>query len=429
MVRKRFYSLVLPLAALLFTACAESVSGWGPTPPPPPPPPPTWPVNAETFIAGGAGHNDGCNDVAVLWRDGEPMRLESLSPSAFARSVFVDGDDVYVVGERLNPEYILENGWPLHDAVLWKNGEETVLDAPFGCSSWAPSVFVSGGDVYVAGYYERYWISYPIAVIWKNGVMTPLTDPSIVIDDDGYAQWFIWSKAFSVAVSNGNVYVAGFSYGPGAPGGTTAILATVWKNGEILYAVGDCGYHTPFKLFVKGDDVYLASTDNDPRKPQDYGTWPGSVPTVWKNGVATHLGPGNISRADFRQYRMYYVPSSVFVDDDDNVYVTSLRESYNDEHDVVHRSILWVNGEETIMDEMTWLFGVEEPFLVYESKSVASVCVLDGDAYVVGYNKTNATGPLHHAALWVNGEAHSLPSVGGYPYSRASSIFVRDRAK
>jgi hypothetical protein len=411
--------LAASIVALLFVACG-SVDRPDPTPTLPPEPP--LPANVEIFIAGSEGKTDACMQGAMVWHDGELTRVSSKdSQLASANSIFVDGDDVYVAGYRINSEYTFSNLWPLLEAALWVNGKETILDTPFGCTSYAHSVCVSDGDVYVAGYYERYWIDYPVAVVWKNGVRTELTDPLLVVDDDNNLVWGIDSKAFSVAVSNGNVYVAGLTLlyeGGMIP---PSFTVTVWKNGEILYAVGACGY-PPFKLFVKGDDVYVASMDDDPRN--QYPGWYGSVPTVWKNGVATHLGPGNTMNS--LHARFYTTPSSVFVDDDDNVYVTARMEIFKEEYlEDVHRSIYWKNGEEIILDEIAW--GGEEPFYIFESNSAKSVYVLNGDVYVVGYVRSGTAGPYFRAALWVNGEAHRLPINS--PYSVASCIFVREKVK
>jgi hypothetical protein len=60
--------------------------------------------------------------------------------------------------------------------VYWKNGVETVLHSS-AANAFASSIYVSGDDVYVAGYaYNTGQPSY--AVYWKNGVEVKLTDGS-----------------------------------------------------------------------------------------------------------------------------------------------------------------------------------------------------------------------------------------------------------
>ena len=109
-------------------------------------------------------------DVATLWKNGEAQRLGKEEGKA--NSVFVSGGDVYVAGQEKN-----EDGRDL--ATLWKNGVAKRLS---GEKSEATCVFVSGGDVYVAGNEvtvegtydedeEDFNILYEwsAAVLWKNG--------------------------------------------------------------------------------------------------------------------------------------------------------------------------------------------------------------------------------------------------------------------
>ena len=71
---------------------------------------------------------------------------------AYAYSVYVVGDDVYVAGYEGNP------------AKVWKNGEELYELVDKG---YAYSMVVHNGDVYVAGS-EREGTD-DVAKVWKNG--------------------------------------------------------------------------------------------------------------------------------------------------------------------------------------------------------------------------------------------------------------------
>lgn len=65
-------------------------------------------------------------------------------PWRFCFFCFVSGNDVYVTGTHAVP--------PLVSAgIVWKNAVPTVLNNGF-LNSNPESVFVSGGNVYVAGY-------------------------------------------------------------------------------------------------------------------------------------------------------------------------------------------------------------------------------------------------------------------------------------
>jgi hypothetical protein len=264
-------------------------------------------------------------------------------------------------------------------------------------------VYVSDGDVYVAGFYYRYFFSWPVAVLWKNGERIDL--------DEGRSRE---SKATSVFVSNGNVYVAGYT---GQSEGGRPYLATVWKNGEPTY-LGETG-PWPCSLFVKGDDVYLAGGEDaveyDDGDPTFY-------PTVWKNGEPTHLKPGT------RNSRMplYYHATSVFVDDNDDVYVTGWKYDYYlaapGSAFPGGRAILWKNGEETVLSGPISRICYSDRVPTAVAKSVK---VVGGDVYVAGSDE-NDWGTFE-AVLWVNGERRVLAQEG-FPWSEAHSVFVKEKA-
>ncbi|MDR1553260.1 MAG: hypothetical protein LBS69_07350 [Prevotellaceae bacterium] len=73
--------------------------------------------------------------------------------------------NIYVAGYRYDGNRNI--------AVLWKNGTATSLTNG-AKNAWANSVFVLGGDVYVAGC--EYSGDTPVAKIWKNGVLFQTLD-------------------------------------------------------------------------------------------------------------------------------------------------------------------------------------------------------------------------------------------------------------
>ena len=91
--------------------------------------------------------------VAKLWINGIAQNLTDGTRNAEANSVYVSGNDVYVAG--------YDGDVP----NLWKNGIAQILNVA------ANSVFVSGNDVYVAGNNDGY-----VATLWKNGVAQNLTN-------------------------------------------------------------------------------------------------------------------------------------------------------------------------------------------------------------------------------------------------------------
>jgi hypothetical protein len=284
----------------------------------------------------------------MLWKNGTPSLLAPATNgySAAAYSAFVSGNDVYVVGfESLSMDY----DDPSHDAfpLLWKNGAPQRLDSAGFSEGYARSVFVSGNDVYVAGYgndYEDAWTSRPSALIWKNGVMTRITSP-----DDG-----LFSEASSIFVSGNDVYVAGEERS--AQG---AWVAKLWKNGaaQNLGGNGD----TANSVFVSGNDVYVAGCDAS-----------GNA-LLWKNGTAQNLTNGS-----------YYA------------YAYSVCVSGND---------VYVSGEESNAQgawiAKLWKNGAAQN-LGGNGEMAYSVFVSGNDVYVAGWDASD------NALLWKNGTAQTL---------------------
>jgi len=119
-----------------------------------------------------------------------------------ARSVFVSAGDVYVAGEARNQASVTIPGYGCNYAVLWENGEAKPLGDTNKGFPTAHSVFVSGGHVYVAGYqcHDSYDDDGRIGrqhVLWVDGV------PQYLRGRETSAE------ATSVFVSGDDVYVGG----------------------------------------------------------------------------------------------------------------------------------------------------------------------------------------------------------------------------
>ncbi|MFT3825159.1 MAG: hypothetical protein QM731_14655 [Chitinophagaceae bacterium] len=211
-----------------------------------------WINNVATTLADGSlatsvyvSENDvyvtgSSNDAnTMVWKNGVGTALSGSGAQDYPpTSIFVSNRDVYVTGEGYpsntlqnkwfmqldsNKTYLTDNlflfingsftyGFPYHIGVIWKNGvaDNPVLHQDYSALTYASSVFVNGGDVYIAGGNQQTGV----ATLWKNGVNTDLTTyPNL-------------SFAYSVFVSGSYVYVAGT--GLDAKGKR---VATLWKNG------------------------------------------------------------------------------------------------------------------------------------------------------------------------------------------------------
>jgi len=112
--------------------------------------------------------------------------LMETTENSFGESVFVSDGDVYVAGyERIKrPNYV---GQYYYRAVLWKNGKLQSIECEHG-TGIIYSIYVSGNDVYALG------LDANDKALWKNGVKhivyhdaTRLLSTLFVYDGDIYA--------------------------------------------------------------------------------------------------------------------------------------------------------------------------------------------------------------------------------------------------
>lgn len=173
-----------------------------------------------------------------------------------ATAVFVSGNDIYVAGYLFSYK-----GKDI--AVLWKNNELVELSNGT-VNARAYSVFVSGNDVYVAGEENS---GSSKAMLWKNNIPMPL-------QDDGFDHRI----AKSVFVVGNDVYVAGE-----ARKGGNDFYAVLWKN-NVMTKLGYKAKAT--SVTVSDNDVYVAGYETDTQETQ-------TRAAIWRNGTKTLLGNGN----------------------------------------------------------------------------------------------------------------------------------------
>jgi hypothetical protein len=216
-----------------------------------------------------------------------PMKL-----CPFARSIFftvavscltacgVDGTGTTPPPTQTPDVYAVgfESVGTLFKAVLWKNNEPTVLDSGiYGARAF--SVAVANGNVYVAGF-EGSATGNNVAVLWTNGTPTLLTTSV----GSGIAG--------AVAVSGTDVYVGG-SYFVMDP--TTGIFSTTveyWKNGTpvILNQSTEGGGITA--IAVDGSNIYFAGDLDKTMQTSPNNFIEAPVVMYWENGTPTTLTDG-----------------------------------------------------------------------------------------------------------------------------------------
>ncbi len=288
---------------IMSSACKKSVTN-------------TAAAGATVYVAG-----NGANS-ALYWENGIAIVLPKQSPNNYstASSIFVSDTDVYVAGSEYTGN--INTGVAIN-AVYWKNGTEIMLtNLPNAQRAFANSIFVSGGDVYVAGY-ELTSDSVGIAVYWKNGDLvnlTPITPPYPTppvppVNTIGSYHLFDYAEAFSIYVSGNDVYVSGYDQ---------FFKAAYWKNGVKTQLSDEYQISNANSIFVSGNDVYTAGWLNDsavywknttinylqdPMPAQAYSVYVSGTDVYvaggqdgfaqyWKNGTITNLQSGDASWAN-----------------------------------------------------------------------------------------------------------------------------------
>lgn len=216
----------------------------------------------SVVVSGGdvyvAGSTDNQGSEATYWKNGVAVYLPSptstISPSvpnSTANAIWVSGSDVYVAGASVL------TGSTLYAPTLWKNGIPVVLTKP-GEAGTASSVYVYNGDVYVAGeQFPSDGSGDYTAVYWKNGVLTELSANKAL--------------ANAIAVSDGSVFVAGVE------SINSVVLGTVWKNGIATHLTDPTVFSYASSIAVSGGDVYVAGDVlNSAKSP---------TAAFWKNGA------------------------------------------------------------------------------------------------------------------------------------------------
>lgn len=136
-------------------------------------------MNGEDVYVAGNG-----NQNAKLWKNGTAQELITGDNITYASSVFVNENDICVVGTE-------DNNDGTYGATLWRNGvaEQLPFNEPFK-RPFTTSIYMIGTDIYVAGYaYNELNTGEFVATLWKNGVVE-------ILNTDGVNE----AAAFSVFV-------------------------------------------------------------------------------------------------------------------------------------------------------------------------------------------------------------------------------------
>lgn len=275
-------------------------------------------VEPDVYVTGYKNADDFLQRTGYLWKNGEATQIPINQPN----SLFISGEDVYVTGNYM------DETMKYTTCSMWKNGNLTLYPET---NSRGVSIFVSDGNVYIAGHAGG-----NLAYLWTNGVMERL------IPSD--SPLFPTSAAYSVFVSDGDIYVAGNH----VPNRDKYIrLATYWKNGEPIYLTDGTSHAQINSIVVAEGVVYAAGREN-------------SRPVFWIDGVPTYLEG--------------FEANSIRVSDSGDVYVAA--------HSPGGAPTIWKNGEQIRLSEQTgrawsiFLYGEDVYVTGYINKQGENVAVV-----------------------------------------------------
>jgi len=333
-----------------------------------------------------AGYEDDSSGIstAKYWTGGVETKLPvpDKSPNTFcgaeAYSIFVSGTEIYVAGQI---SYENAQSTIFDCAAYWKDDGSTIEafileDGPANNSeSIANDIYISGTDVYVAGYINSGSINNAILWTISNSTITPTTL------ENKYGQTNYDAEAFAVYVDGTDIYAAGQGKTE-----TGARKAMYWKNGARTI-IGPDGLTSCLEdLTADGADVYAAGWVQDQE---------GSSACQWKNGVLSSLS----SRA--RAYSITLDGSDVYIAGN-----TGQSDS----------ACYWENAtEEMLTDFENFSYG-------------KSIDVEGSHVYVAGYDESGDSGK-NVAVYWKCEKAPGTAWVktaltDGQNMAVASSIFV-----
>jgi len=347
------------------------------------------------------------DDTPRYWKNGAPTTLTGLAMTGISpKAMAVVGSDVFIAGTTGEA------------AAYWKDGQTFHLQAPPDQSD-ANAIFVSGGDIYTAGYTSypfslsvpytsptaNYPISGPVATYWKNGVPSVLFGDDVLQVYNGYGNFLYGDFVSSLFVSGTDVYVAGYSDEYRMGNGGTYQFAKYWRNGvsvnltsgllDSTYANGQY-YLTAFPytsdIYVSGSDVYVSGNE------YTFTTGPYEA-LYWKNGSLTYLpSPGSLTYAN-----------AIFASGSD-VYVAGNLIGA----DGIYHAVYWKNG---VPDTLS---------MVPEGSSANAIFVYGNDVYAAGYEDV---GGYSYVTLWKNGMATHLNPPSLRVGAAAISIYVEGPSK
>ena len=308
-------------------------------------PPPVIP-KVETVYVGGVLEDANGKNIPTIWTNGVAQSLSvSAGNEGAVKSIFVDGNDVYAVGNEYSD--ILQSS---SRAILWKNGIKTTLSQVDG--SKAKSIFVHDGKYYIVGGANGF------ATLWYNNT-------AVAIGASG-------SFLNSIYIKDNKIYIVGNEVF-----NTTSTKAVLWKNEVSLT------YPIVFTKTLIENSATVLDVFYDGTNLYSVGYLFSNVTTakLWKNNLPSEL------------YGDYSIMNSVFVNGQD-VYATGRTGTSIS----INKATLWKNNIQTVLSQNDStaedVFTTSNNVYVagYEINAIAKACIWkNGEIKNLSENSSIAT--------------------------------------
>ena len=309
-------------------------------------PPPVMP-KVETVYVGGVLEDANGKNIPTIWTNGVAQSLSvSAGNEGAVKSIFVDGNDVYAVGNEYSD--ILQSS---SRAILWKNGIKTTLSQVDG--STAKSIFVHDGKYYIVGGVNGF------ATLWYNNTAVAIGNAN--------------SYAYSLSIKNNKIYILGNEFTTS----TGSYKTVLWKN-EVSLTYPISFTKTTIENAASVNDVFYDGTNL-----YSAGYLFSNVTTakLWKNNLPSEL------------YGDYSIMNSVFVNGQD-VYATGRTGTSIS----INKATLWKNNIQTVLSQNDStaedVFTTSNNVYVagYEINAIAKACIWkNGEIKNLSENSSIAT--------------------------------------
>lgn len=223
-------------------------------------------------------YNDGAKDIPIYWTGiGVTTTPHVLAGnevnSAYAYSTIVAPD-----GKKYTAGYY--NNGTIDIACYWidDNKNPIILDKNMASDNYAFSVTVSGGVIYISGFYYDSTTDRDVPCYWTvtNAVDDPVrTNLGDGINGDGYA--------FAIAAYNGTIYSGGYYYDSVD---VPCYWATTGNTTTLHLLDHDTNSAEVFSIAVSGGTVYTAGNYSDDANAVN-------IPCYWTGATRSPLPDNN----------------------------------------------------------------------------------------------------------------------------------------